>query len=141
MSPLRETAHFIKFHLPGDVVPTTLSPRIPSWDIPTAITLADARAILRPYAFQFVTLGRDHHALERREMAASQMYYLGGTVMDLEELRDMGTPLAVELAETMAKHNFTHVIRTRDGKLRLLPPDAVVLDYVAPDDHHKESHQ
>lgn len=91
---MRIESHFVTFFSPGTFVAETTEKPIPSWDIEEAKAVArniKERYDACPYGFQFTTRSREDNELDSRVSATSPMYYLGGTVETLEQVKARGT--------------------------------------------------
>lgn len=124
--------HFVIFFSPGTFVSETTKMEIPSWDIEVAKTMAKTvkeRHGATPYGFYFQTWVRNDGAWNESMTAMSNMYYLGGTVLTLEDIPD--TPENKILRFNMKINNYERVIEnTNSWKITLpMQKDDVVLDF------------
>lgn len=81
--------HFVQFISPGTFVPEITTKEIDSWDVNQACEMAKTikeRHAATPYAFRFITRGREAHDLDSKELTRSNLYYLGGVVRTREEV-------------------------------------------------------
>lgn len=88
------TAHFVTFFSPGTFVAETTTQPIDAWDVELAKTMARAikeRHGAVPYGFQFTTRGRGEDDLDSKTIAKSPLYYLGGTVETLAQVKARAT--------------------------------------------------
>lgn len=82
--------HFVEFFSPGTVVAEKSLKPIDSWDVDQAISMSRAikeRHGSLPYGFQFITRGREPDELDSKIIEKSNMYYLGGKVFTIDEIR------------------------------------------------------
>ena len=82
--------HFVTFYSPGTLVAETSTKPIEAWDEEEAVEMAKSikeRHGATPYGFRFTTRGRGWDDLNSREIAKSGMYYLGGRIDTLEEVK------------------------------------------------------
>lgn len=87
--------HFVIFFSPGTFVAESSQKPIDSWDVQTAVDMARTiteRHNATPYGFCFVTRRREVDDLDSREVARSKMYYLGGEVLTLEQVKARNNP-------------------------------------------------
>lgn len=106
--------HFVKFFAPGAFVGDSWEWPIGSWDVEEA----KAQATPRVAAFQFKTRGRGDNDLDSREIAASGLYYIGGRVETLEEIKARGNPNDQTLIANMEDNGWPRVVVTRTGWTR-----------------------
>ena len=92
-APIDVQQHFVTFLSPGTLFNETSQKPIGSWDVEAACEMAH-RIVERhgatPYAFYFTTRARTRDELDSSEIAQSGCFFLGGTVLTLEDVkRDM----------------------------------------------------
>jgi hypothetical protein len=83
--------HFVTFESPGTLFPEYTTRKIESWDIDKAVEMSRSIAERHgavPYGFQFSTRSRKEDELDSSVSAKSNMYYLGGRIMTLAEVKD-----------------------------------------------------
>jgi hypothetical protein len=83
--------HFVIFFSPGTFVAETTEKPIESWDVDTAKEMARGikeRYGAIPYGFRFTTRARKDDELDSKEVKRSGMYYLGGEILTLAEVKD-----------------------------------------------------
>jgi hypothetical protein len=128
--------HFVTFYSPRTFVSETTEKAIDSWDVAQAIEMS--RAVLerydaRPYGFRFSTRTRGPNDLDSRVSATSGMYYLGGKVETLAEVKARATNKERILIDNMEGNGWERVI-TNDTPWRSTHPlekDDVVLELPA----------
>lgn len=121
-------AHFVTFYSPGTMVAETTIEPIDNWDVPVAEEMAKSiieRHGARPYGFCFTTRERSDSDLDSKETARSGMYYLGGKVLTLNDVRDRDG-LSSILYKNMECNGYARVIEVR-GFTHPLGDDDVVL--------------
>lgn len=110
--------HFVVFFSPGTfMAEQTLKP-IESWDVNKAIELSysiKVRHNATPYAFQFVTRSRGDEDLDSKESARSNMYYLGGEVYTLKELKAENAREDGILIKNMEANNWDKIIKNTNS--------------------------
>lgn len=127
-------AHFVTFYSPGTFFAEDTTQPIPSWDVDTAKAMARAvreRHGAVPYGFRFTTRRRDDDELDSRVSATSRMYYLGGTVETLAQVKARATPADRILIRNMEGNHVERII-TNDNSWRwtqALKPTDVVLEW------------
>ncbi len=129
--------HFVCFYSPGTFVAETNEKPIDKWDVDKAVTMAGAiiqRYNARPYGFRFTTRERADDEWGSREVAAGPMYFLGGTVHTLAEIKARNDPTDRILISNMEINGYARVV-TNDNSWRWTQPlndDDVVLDVTLP---------
>lgn len=82
--------HFVTFYSPGTFVSETDEYPIDSWDVDKAVELSkkiNQRYGAKPYGFRFSTRSRGSQDLDSKESKSSGVYYLGGEVFTIEDIR------------------------------------------------------
>ncbi len=82
--------HFVTFLSPGSFVAEDTTKEIESWDIDKSIAMSKnivQRYGSKPYGFYFITKERKENELDSKIVSKSNMYYLGGKIRTLEELK------------------------------------------------------
>jgi hypothetical protein len=131
--------HFVTFYSPGSMFSETDTFEVPSWEVDAAVKLSKdvrQRYSARPYAFYFTTRTRSPDDFDSREIARSNLYYLGGKVETRAEVFARDDPSELILRENMKANDFDRII-TNDNSWRIvrpLYPSDVVLDYDPEDD-------
>jgi hypothetical protein len=125
--------HFVRFFSPGTFVAETSDKPIDSWDVEAAKKMArqiTERHGATPYGFQFVTMGRGDNDLNSRELDRSPMYYLGGKVETLAEVKARATDRDRILISNMEGNGYERIVTTINGYKWTQPlrPDDVVLE-------------
>jgi hypothetical protein len=129
-------AHFVTFFSPGTFVPETSDKPIASWDVAEAVRMARGiteRYNATPYGFRFTTRTRGPKDLDSRQTAQSRMYYLGGKVETLAEVKARATKEDRILVSNMECNRIARVI-TNTNSWRFtgeFKDEDVVLDWPA----------
>lgn len=105
--------HFVTFYSPGTFVAEHSIEPIESWDVGVAIEMArnvKKRHGATPYGFQFSTRERSDTELDSKESAKSAMYYLGGKVFTLAQLKKCNNPSDRTLIANMECNGWKKVV-------------------------------
>ena len=105
--------HFVVFYSPGTFVCETSKLNIDSWDVDKAVEMSygvKERHGALPFAFKFFTYGRKKEDLNSKVIDKSPMYYLGGNVYTLEEIKAQNNPEDRILISNMECNNIPFVI-------------------------------
>lgn len=128
---------FVVFYSPGTIVAETTIKPIDSWDVEQAIEMAKGikeRHGATPYGFCFITKERTAKELDSQETQRSNMYYLGGNVYTLEEIKARNDPKDKILISNMEGNGYNKVI-VNNNSWQITQPfrkDDVVLQLKAP---------
>ena len=126
--------HFVTFYSPGTFMAEDTTRPIDSWDVEAAKEMArniKERYDATPYGFRFTTRGRTDEELDSKVIATSPMYYLGGRVRTLAEVKAEKNPDEEILVRNMECNGYDRVI-TNDNSWRWTQPlqgDDVVLEW------------
>ena len=115
--------HFVNFMSPGAMVNETTTRPIEDWDTAKAVEMSltiSERHGARPYGFYFSTRGRRQEDLDSTGIAKSGIYFLGGTVETLQEVRDNPQDRKI-LLENMEGNHWDQVVTTNNGYLWTSP--------------------
>lgn len=124
--------NFVTFFSPGTFVAETSIKRISEWDIELAKEMAreiKERYNAVPYAFQFTTRGRGDMELDSKVIKTSPLYYLGGKVETLEQVKARATAEDRILIDNMEINNWARIITNTNSwrwTQRLNPTDVVL---------------
>ena len=105
--------HFVIFFSPGTFVAEMSTKEIDLWDIDKAVKMSygiKERYGATPYGFQFITKGRGISDLDSKVTKRSSMFYLGGEVLTLEDVKDRNDPSDKILISNMECNNYKRVI-------------------------------
>jgi len=136
--------HFVAFYSPGTLVSEQDELPIDSWDVDVAVSMAKdvrQRHSAVPYAFRFSTRCRTDDELDSRVARRSPTYFLGGTVLTLQDVLSRNDPNDKILIGNMKSNGYERVL-VNDNSWRATMPlfdGDVVLD-MTPDDF-KQAHQ
>jgi hypothetical protein len=126
--------HFVTYYSPGTFVAETSIRKIDSWDVDEAMRVARSigeRYNATPYGFRFSTRSRGDEDLDSKVTKESPMYYLGGKVETLAEVKRRATEKDRILVSNMEGNGYKRII-TNDNSWRWTQPlndDDIVLDY------------
>lgn len=107
------TQHFVTFLSPGTFVAEGTTKPIKSWDVETAKQMARTiteRHNAVPYGFRFSTRERGEHDLDSKVVKTSGVYYLGGTVETLAQVKARATETDRILVSNMECNRYDKII-------------------------------
>lgn len=136
--------HFVTFFSPGTLVAEETTQPIDAWDVHAATALVNGiteRYGATPYGFQFTTRGRSSQDLDSRVIKRSPLYWLGGTVETLAEVKARATEKDRILIANMEGNGYDRII-TNTNSWRWTQPlgeTDIVLDYTPPPRAHVEA--
>lgn len=116
--------HFVTFFSPGTFVSETTQKPIDAWDVEAAKAMArqvKERYGATPYGFQFSTRGRGPDDLDSKTIKKSPMYYLGGKVETLAQVKKRATDKERILVSNMEGNRWKRII-TNDNSWRITLP-------------------
>jgi hypothetical protein len=105
--------HFVTFFSPGTFVAEQTTKEIDSWNVDKAMEMSGEileRYQALPYGFQFTTRERGEGDFDSKETERSGMYYLGGDVLTLEQLKAQNSPDDKILICNMEANKWDRVI-------------------------------
>ena len=109
--------HYVRFYSPGTFTAEMTVREVDSWNVEEAKRLAKdivERHGAKPYGFKFFTDGKPIN------INKSCMYYLGGTIYSLEEVKEK-FPKEKILISNMEINNWDHVIENKNSYTAWLP--------------------
>lgn len=126
--------HFVEFLSPGTFVSEVSQKEIKSWDVETAKQMATSikeRHNATPYGFRFITRERKANELDSKVTKTSGIYYLGGKVLTLADVKARNDDKDRILISNMEMNEIKKVIEnTNSWKVTMpLNKDDVVLDW------------
>jgi len=130
------TQHFVTFYSPGTFMSEQDQKPIASWDVEAAQQMARSitqRHGATPYGFRFSTRGRGPKDPDSKEVASSNMYYLGGRIETREEVEARNDPKEETLRWNMRVNRIDRIL-INDNSWRFttaLKDGDVVLDWKA----------
>lgn len=129
--------HFVTFYSPGTFVAETSEHPVESWDTDAAVKIAFdvvERYGARPYGFKFSTRTRADDELDSKVSKTSGIYYLGGKVETIDEVRARNDPNERILLSNMECNGYDRIIvNTNSWKwTQPLRKDDVLLDVELP---------
>lgn len=129
-------AHFVSFYSPGTFVAEQTTYPIDSWDVESAKKKArevKERYGALPYGFRFTTRGRNDNELDSTVLSTSPMYFLGGKVETLADVKARATDEDRILVGNMERNGYKRIV-TNNNSWRWTQPlndSDVVLDWTA----------
>ena len=130
--------NFVTFLSPGTFMSETDEQPIDSWDVDEAVRRAGTilqRHGARPYGFYFSRRGRGPDDLDRKQLAKSNLYYLGGRIETLDDVRKRADPKEHILLSNMESNGWDKIV-VNDNSYRSTFPlraDDVILDVKLPE--------
>jgi len=110
--------HFVTFLSPGTFVAEQTTKEIESWDPKKAQKMAKKikeRYGAKPYGFFFTTRERDSDDFDSKETASSNMYYLKGRILTLEDVKARQGERDDILAQNMECNGWDKVFENCNG--------------------------
>ena len=125
--------HYVTYYSPGTFMAEQTTKEIESWDVDKAIEMSKdikERHGALPYGFCFTTRGRTEKDLDSKETARSCMYYLGGEVLTLKEVKKQNNPGDKILISNMECNGWKRIVKNSNSYLWTQPleDDDIVLD-------------
>jgi hypothetical protein len=126
--------HFVTFYSPGTLFAEQTSEPIASWDTQEAMRMArhiKERHGATPYGFAFSTRERNDSELDSRETTRSGMYFLGGKIETLEDVKARNSPDEHILRANMECNGWNRII-TNTNSWKITQPlreNDVVLEW------------
>lgn len=105
--------HFVTFNSPGTFLAEQTTKEIDSWDTEKAIEMSrdiKERYGALPYGFYFTTRSRGKDDLDSKVSATSGMYYLGGEIFNLEQIKAKNDPDDRTLISNMEHNGWNQVV-------------------------------
>jgi len=126
--------HFVTFCSPGTFCAETSQRPIDSWDINEARMIVKGikeRHGATPYGFYFSTRGRRDGDLDSKVIATSPMYYLGGKIETLVEVKLRNDPKEETLRWNMEHNGYNRIITNTNSYKSVFPlkDDDIVLQW------------
>lgn len=126
--------HFVTFYSPGTFVSEVSEKPIESWDVEKAKKMVKGikeRYGATPYGFQFSTRSRKDDELDSKVTETSVMYYLGGKVETLAQVKKRATEKDSILVSNMECNKWNKIITNNNSWSITLPLEKgdVVLEW------------
>lgn len=105
--------HFVIFCSPGTLTAETSEKSIKSWNVDDAIKMSleiTERHGATPYGFYFITRERKSKDLDSKVVKNSGMYYLGGKIETLEEIKAKNNPEDKILISNMECNGYKKIV-------------------------------
>jgi hypothetical protein len=123
--------HFVTFYSPGTFFNEESTYPIDAWDVEKAKIMAASvkeRYNATPFGFQFSTRERSDKDLDSKATKRSNMYFLGGEIESLEQVKARGANV---LVMSMEGDGWSHVITNKNSWQITQPfkPGDVVLQW------------
>lgn len=110
--------HFVTFYSPGTFFPEKTTKPIDEWDIIKAAKMAKTiteRHSAKPFGFRFSTRERKDDEFDSKVTKTSNMYYLGGKIMTLSEIKLQRDPKNNILISNMENNGWDRVIENNNS--------------------------
>jgi len=110
--------HFVIFMSPGTFVAEQTEKPIASWDVNKAVEMSKKiteRYNSKPYGFYFTTRERKRGELDSKVVKSSGMYYLGGKIITLKEIKARKDPKDATLISNMECNEYERVVETNNS--------------------------
>lgn len=110
--------YFVIFFSPGTFIAEQTTKEIMSWNINEAIKLSKEikeRHGSTPYGFQFATRERKKYDFDSKETKRSNMYFLGGIIFTLEELKKENKRSNHALILNMEMNDYKRVVTNNNS--------------------------
>jgi hypothetical protein len=110
--------HFVQFFSPGTLVAERTTKPIDSWNTEKAVEMSKEikeRYNALPYGFCFITRERKPGELDSSEVKRSPMYYLGGKILTLEEIKARNDPKDKILISNMEGNGWNKVVENNNS--------------------------
>ena len=107
------TKHFVVFYWPGFMfADESIEYPVPAWDTVEAMKIVKTFSSM-PFCFRFLTRERGDDDLDSHISKRSGMFYIGGTVFTLDEIRAEHDPNNMILLSNMEGNKWDRVVRVR----------------------------
>lgn len=116
--------NYVTFMSPGTFVAESSTKEIDSWDTNEAVKMSKSiveRYGAKPYCFYFTTRERTDVDFDSKETKRSGLYYLGGKVKTIKELKAENNPKNKILISNMECNGWERVIETNNSYLWTQP--------------------
>ena len=127
--------HYVTFLSPGSFVSETNTVEVDEQDIDSAIELS--RSIIqrygaKPYGFYFTTRERGPKDFDSKEIDRSGIYYLGGNILTLKQIKKRDRPEDSILISNMECNGWERIIENNNSWRFTAPlnENDEVLDYI-----------
>lgn len=110
--------NFVHFVSPGTFVAEETVKPIDAWDVDEALSMARTvteRHNATPFGFFFTTRTRADEDLDSKESAKSGMYFLGGEVRTVDDVRKAALPEERVLLSNMEGNGWSRIITNRNS--------------------------
>ncbi len=110
--------HFVIFYSHGTMVAETTQQPINRWDVDEAVEMSKKikeRHSASPYGFYFITRQRKEDEFDSKEIKRSGMYFLGGTVFTLKEIKKRNDPKDKVLISNMEYNGYDKIVTNNNS--------------------------
>ena len=127
--------HFVQFFSPGTFMAEQTDLSIDTWDVNQAMKMAHGikeRYDATPFGFKFITRERADDELDSKLVSKSGMYFLGGTILTLEEVKARNDPNDKILISNMEINEWDRIIENRNSwrSTQVFEKDSTLLEFV-----------
>ena len=115
--------HFVVFCSPGTFFNETTEKSIDSWDVDKAVEMAKSvieRYNAIPFGFYFTTRERKKDELDSKKTKESGMYFLGGTIYTLKQIKDRNNPDDRILISNMENNGYNKNKASLSSRFKIL---------------------
>lgn len=119
--------HFVTFYSPGTFVSEETTKSIKKWGVDIAVKMSKKikeRYEALPYGFVFTTRERKVSDLDSKEIKRSNMYFLGGTILTLEDVLQRNDEKDKILILNMKANNYNKVVENTNSYKIVVPLQA-----------------
>jgi hypothetical protein len=116
--------HFVKFFSPGTIVAETTDKEIKEWDTNEALRMSKdikERYGARPYGFYFYTKERKENELDSKITKKSGIFYIGGIIKTLEEVKNENLESNRILISNMEINGYDRIIEVNSSYSWTMP--------------------
>lgn len=116
--------HFVTFVSPGTFFSEQTELPIEKWDVKKAVEMSKKikeRYGATPYGFYFTTRERKRTELDSKEVKTSGMYFLGGKILTLQQIKARNDPKDRILISNMECNKIDKVIENNNSWKATLP--------------------
>lgn len=110
--------HFVVFSSPGTFFHEETQLPIDSWNVDEAVEMSKGiveRYGSKPFGFRFVTNERSDDMLDSKVTARSPMYFLGGTILTLDDVKARNDSANDILIRNMESNGYARVVENTNS--------------------------
>ena len=125
--------HYVTFYSPGTLFHEQNIEEVDFWNVDLAVLKSKdikQRHGAIPFGFRFTTREKGSEDFDSKQSDSSQMYYLGGKVETLDEVRERNDPKESILLSNMENNGYDRIITCTRGYKSTHPlnKEDIVLD-------------